>query len=285
MISNGNIQFFGDIDRCLEETGVDGIMSAEGILYNPSLFAGKHEPCWKVAKEYFDLFQEHHDLSVSRSCLRAHLFKIFHHVLRLDGNENIRDNLSNAYNYEEFSSVIDTIRNLYQVENEEPSLETSTLPLPVYICQPYFRPKPVAERVESKDGEIGIERIKRMSDDRIKVYESTVTEVSKKQAKKLLKLQVKKERKENKKLLMEFSPCTSCNNPRGLKCIHAKCRLCCITELKKSPESSCPGEKITFLIQLHFLIHFLIHFPPCRSFERKERNRKPKNKVMISLNN
>ena len=240
MISNGNIQFHEDVQKCLDETGADGVMSAEGLLYNPSLFSAKHEPCWKIAREYFDLFKEHHDLNVSRSCLRAHLFKILHHVLQVEGNEQLRDDLSAAKSYEEFSAIIDKIKDLYQVDNEDQTLGTSTIPIPIYLCQPYFRPRNSVVKVDGEGGNQEVERIKRMADDTIKVC-GTVSKVSKKQAKKLMKLEAKKERKENKRMLMEFESCANCPNTRGLKCIHSMCKLCCAIELKRDSNSSCLG--------------------------------------------
>ena len=52
IFANGNILRHEDISRCLEETGADGVMSAEGNLYDPTIFA-KPPALGEEGREYW----------------------------------------------------------------------------------------------------------------------------------------------------------------------------------------------------------------------------------------
>lgn len=77
VIANGNIVEHGDLWRCLEATGCDGVMSAEGHLYNPFIF---HSPAHiptvlEAVTAYIDCVRKHPP--PDDAFLRGHLFKIF----------------------------------------------------------------------------------------------------------------------------------------------------------------------------------------------------------------
>lgn len=86
VFANGNILYHSDIDRCLEATGVDAVMSAEGNLYNPTLFApnkpglatydsGLHLPHADLALEYLYIVKSL-KTRTSPSAVKGHLFKL-----------------------------------------------------------------------------------------------------------------------------------------------------------------------------------------------------------------
>jgi tRNA-dihydrouridine synthase 1 len=52
IFANGNILQHEDIEACLEATGADGVMSAEGNLYDPTIFA-RHPPIGQEGPEYW----------------------------------------------------------------------------------------------------------------------------------------------------------------------------------------------------------------------------------------
>jgi tRNA-dihydrouridine synthase 1 len=82
VIANGNIQFFGDVQRCIDATGVDAVMSAVSLLEDPALFSGTQVPPCQLARQLLGLTKTHKTGYTTKS-IKSHLFRIFATVLEV----------------------------------------------------------------------------------------------------------------------------------------------------------------------------------------------------------
>ena len=113
IIANGNILSYSDISRCIKATHCDGVMSAEGLLYDPRLFSPLAENLGLLNSRVFKklpltlalidtvraLTLEYLDLAESFgavfSHVKAHLFKLLYHLFAYDAA--LREKLNQAH--------------------------------------------------------------------------------------------------------------------------------------------------------------------------------------------
>ncbi|KAJ1608998.1 tRNA dihydrouridine synthase Dus1p [Cryptosporidium canis] len=118
-IANGGISTYEDIKKCLEYTGADAVMSAEGILENPWLFQGFKTPemvnrkpsQFKIASEYLEYCTDYPPPNVG--IIRTHLYRIFHTIFNLPGAHVFRDEINNSHELHEFQSFVRNLRCFY----------------------------------------------------------------------------------------------------------------------------------------------------------------------------
>jgi tRNA-dihydrouridine synthase 1 len=96
VFANGNILYHSDVQRCLDATGADGVMSAEGNLYNPAIFSTRaaHPRHADLALEYLDIVQSL-KTPTSFGAIKAHLFKLYRPAL--DVHKDLRDKLGKVH--------------------------------------------------------------------------------------------------------------------------------------------------------------------------------------------
>jgi tRNA-dihydrouridine synthase 4 len=82
VIGNGHCFNLEDVLKMKEKTGVDGIMSARGILENPALYLGYPSTPMKVITEFIDIAL---NTSLSSHLLHQHLvYMLYRHHKRID---------------------------------------------------------------------------------------------------------------------------------------------------------------------------------------------------------
>ncbi|KAJ9589030.1 hypothetical protein L9F63_017674 [Diploptera punctata] len=248
VIANGNIQCLQDIKRCLAETGVNGVMSAEGNLYNPSLFEGSNPPAWELALEYLDLADKY---PCPSSFVRGHLFKLFQHCLCLPENFELRAELATGADLSDFRSTVLQLRDRYLPYHEGLNIYPGDTGIgynlihPPWICQPYVRITPeehlkklVEKQNRNADNQDGT-TMKRPREGSVESTESK--NMSKRRMKKLRKLQHNPNKNFHGRRGVD--KCVDCPNPVGSKCDFRLCKACCKTKCYLE-NRDCTGHRI-----------------------------------------
>ncbi|XP_061191189.1 tRNA-dihydrouridine(16/17) synthase [NAD(P)(+)]-like [Saccostrea echinata] len=216
VFANGNIQYLADVERCIDQTGVQGVMSAEGNLHNPALFTGDSPPVWKMAEDYLEMAEKY---PCPLSYARGHIFKVFHHSLNV--HADIRELIAVGRSLECFRLATLKLKErcLADAEKykENPELFSSELPFPYWICQPYVRPDP-NDVDKNKDKKT----IKRPLEEKLQSPE--FAGLSKNKIKRLLRNPLKKLTRGSEE---NYEKCVACCNIRGRKCSYMMCKNCC----------------------------------------------------------
>ncbi|XP_068587614.1 tRNA-dihydrouridine(16/17) synthase [NAD(P)(+)]-like isoform X2 [Cebidichthys violaceus] len=240
VFANGNIQHLSDVERCIQETGVQGVMSAEGNLHNPALFEGSSPPVWEMAEEYLEVVKRHPPCTLSY--VRAHLFKLWHHTLQI--HQDLREELAKVKTIEGLAGVSKQLRLRCQEEiarGKDAGETEGGLPFPHWICQPYVRPAP-KEPVANGNSQ-GPEVKKAVCQKRaLEDSDATADTLSKNKQK-------KRSRNPHKNFCPEHKPkyikCEQCGNPKGNKCVFSLCRGCCKKKAFREV-ADCPSHGLKF---------------------------------------
>ncbi|EEF29128.1 tRNA-dihydrouridine(16/17) synthase [NAD(P)(+)]-like [Ricinus communis] len=125
LLANGNVRHMDDVRNCLEETGADGVLSAESLLENPALFAGFRTAEWVVGDEestrdgkldQADLLVEYlklcEEYPVPWRMIRAHVHKMLGDWFRIHPHVREELNAQSRLTFEFLYNVVDQLRAL-----------------------------------------------------------------------------------------------------------------------------------------------------------------------------
>jgi len=261
VIANGNILYHEDVERCLEQTGCAGVMSAEGNLYNPAIFTPGHPESWRLAEEYLTICDE---LDTKIAYTRGHLFKIFRPSLNV--HTDLRSELGLANSREAMWEITrklkerlikDEDNSRLSGESFEGRVDEQGFPiLPHWVAQPYFR-QPMPPQDQKKDeasaaadeGEAGpvsagtTPGSKRTAEaaghhDHDREHEQNSSKPKKTQ--------------NNKKTKVVAGLCHSdtCRNTSSEKCIYHRCKNCCRLYQRSLDRYDCPSHAINSMRKL-----------------------------------
>lgn len=116
IIANGGIECLDDVYTCIQETGVDGVMSSEAILENPALYTRGLDPTNNneirtqidLAEEYLDYAEKYPPRHMKT--VRSHIQKMLHRYIVQ--HVELRVMNGEAHSLEEFRAVCQHCREL-----------------------------------------------------------------------------------------------------------------------------------------------------------------------------
>ncbi|KLT41612.1 Dus-domain-containing protein [Cutaneotrichosporon oleaginosum] len=159
VFANGNILYGDDATRCMEYTGVDGVMSAEGNLSNPALFMPpNHDLAYPnillLARRYLDI-SEQLKTPTSGNAMKSHMFRVLRPIL--DQHDDLRDLLSRTGltdgKVTEYRKALDVIEARMGADGSKLGMPATPIgeggyrELPTWVAQPYIRKVPESAKV------------------------------------------------------------------------------------------------------------------------------------------
>ncbi|EST10185.1 tRNA-dihydrouridine synthase [Kalmanozyma brasiliensis GHG001] len=214
VFANGNVLYPGDFDKALAGTGADGVMSAEGNLYNPAIFARTiergpmfpHAPelpfpsITAMANEYLDIVASLRTPTQS-SAIKAHLFRLCRPALEV--HKELREHLGKSRfdgaakgegrvaMYRAFVAELEQRLEADRKSGKWDERPETMLPgsvsyltqgegvyVPHWLAQPYFRPPlvPGEEGGKAKEAKSRAEQMTSVEDVQTKGEEKVVAE-------------------------------------------------------------------------------------------------------------
>nr|VDD28683.1 unnamed protein product [Brassica oleracea] len=123
VLANGNVRCVEDVDDCIRETGVEGVLSAETLLENPAAFAGFRTAAWAKEEGYVDGGLDQGDLVVEylKLCekhpvpwrmIRSHVHKMLGDWFRVHPQVREEFNAQNILTFEFLYGLVDQLKEL-----------------------------------------------------------------------------------------------------------------------------------------------------------------------------
>lgn len=125
IFANGSIANLQDVQRCLDHTGVDGIMSSEAILEYPPIFYMPQKRIGRIqlAKEYLQLAQQYPPDEGGQGSglksIRVHIHRFLHEDLELKQNNNWRQDVATAPSIQYLFDIIKEIEQYHKQQNHQ----------------------------------------------------------------------------------------------------------------------------------------------------------------------